>query len=408
MTEWHIITGEYPPQPGGVSDYTRLVASGLAAAGDVVHIWCPHFDAPAPDDPGVIVHRELGSMAPRDLFRAGRLLSDFSGPRRILVQWVPHAFGFRSANLPVSFWIWNRALMHRDHVEVMVHEPYLPMRQNLLRHKALAVAHRIMLAAVLRAARHVWTAIPKWEEHCRPYTFGRRVPFTWLPVFSNIPVDKQGAETHAVRSRYVRSSGSLIGHFGTCGGAIGDALREVLPALLGHRPERALLLIGQDSAQFRDALVRQYPVLRDQIHATGALRTEEVSSHISACDVMVQPYPDGVSSRRGSLMAALSHGKPIVATSGRLSEPLWHENGSVVLVPAGNHDEMVAATESLLRDKDARDRAGTQARIMYDRHFGLPKLIALLRNQADAGATSVCERPPAASRPSPFTRGTNA
>src|SRR5207248_6476969 len=30
MIEWHVLTGEYPPQPGGVSDYTRQVARGLA------------------------------------------------------------------------------------------------------------------------------------------------------------------------------------------------------------------------------------------------------------------------------------------------------------------------------------------------------------------------------------------
>ena len=33
MTTWAILTGEYPPQPGGVSDYTLQVCRGLAAAG---------------------------------------------------------------------------------------------------------------------------------------------------------------------------------------------------------------------------------------------------------------------------------------------------------------------------------------------------------------------------------------
>ena len=32
--DWHILTGEYPPECGGVGHYTRLVARGLAAAGD--------------------------------------------------------------------------------------------------------------------------------------------------------------------------------------------------------------------------------------------------------------------------------------------------------------------------------------------------------------------------------------
>ena len=41
LMQWHILTGEYPPQPGGVSDYTRMVAEGLAAAGDEVVVWAP-------------------------------------------------------------------------------------------------------------------------------------------------------------------------------------------------------------------------------------------------------------------------------------------------------------------------------------------------------------------------------
>ena len=41
LTRWVILTGEYPPQPGGVSDYTRLVVEGLAAARDEVAVYAP-------------------------------------------------------------------------------------------------------------------------------------------------------------------------------------------------------------------------------------------------------------------------------------------------------------------------------------------------------------------------------
>ena len=40
-SRWAVLTGEYPPQPGGVSDYTRLVAEGLAAVGDEVAVYAP-------------------------------------------------------------------------------------------------------------------------------------------------------------------------------------------------------------------------------------------------------------------------------------------------------------------------------------------------------------------------------
>ena len=41
MIRWVILTGEYPPQSGGVSDYTRLVVEGLAAVGDEVAVYAP-------------------------------------------------------------------------------------------------------------------------------------------------------------------------------------------------------------------------------------------------------------------------------------------------------------------------------------------------------------------------------
>ena len=379
MAEWHVITGEYPPQPGGVSDYTRLVASGLAAAGDVVHVWCPHSDAAHPEDPGVVVHRELGGMRPRDLVRTNRMLNAFSGPRRILVQWVPHAFGFRSANLPLSLWIWSRAFSHGDRIEAMIHEPYLPMPQQKLRHAALAMVQRMMLSALLRAATRAWLAIPKWEEACRPYTFGRTLSFAWLPVISNIPVHNERKATGAVRARYAPERGFLIGHFGTCDGAIGATLRAIMPDLLVEHPERAILLIGRGAEQVRDQILHQHPELHGRVHTTGSLSSAEVSLHLAACDVMLQPYPDGASSRRGGLMAALAHGKPIVTTSGTLTESLWAETGAVVLAPAGNHLEIVASVNRLLADESERQRLGGAAACLYARHFDLANTIRMLR-----------------------------
>ena len=41
MTRWHLVTSEYPPDIGGVSDYTAQLARALAGAGDEVHVWCP-------------------------------------------------------------------------------------------------------------------------------------------------------------------------------------------------------------------------------------------------------------------------------------------------------------------------------------------------------------------------------
>src|ERR1700676_988489 len=90
----HIITGEYPPQLGGVSDYTQSVAVGLAGDGAEVHVWCPRFSGSPALSPGVTVHRELGRFGLSDWRRVGHQLNRFPQPCRILVQWVAQSYGY--------------------------------------------------------------------------------------------------------------------------------------------------------------------------------------------------------------------------------------------------------------------------------------------------------------------------
>src|SRR3989454_5722187 len=379
MTEWHIITSEYPPQMGGVSDYTHLLASALAAAGDSVHVWCPVGSGDPSPARGVAVHRELGRFTPRDFRRASKKLGEFSAPRRMLVQWVPHGYGYWSMNLHFCNWLWSRATFHHDRVEIMVHEPFLAFGHGSFKQTAAAAVHRVMSAVLLRATYHVWVAIPAWEVCLRPYALGRRVSFAWLPVPSNVPevVDSNGVAL--ARAAYAPPQGFLIGHFGTYGRLIGELLMALVAGLLRRNPAGAVLLLGRGSVPQRDELLRQHPNLARQVHATGALAAADLSRHLSACDVLIQPYPDGVSSRRGSVMAGLSHGLPIVTTVGHLTEGLWAESGAVALAPAGDVATLARLTERLLRDKTERNRLSAAAKALYEQRFDLGHTVAALR-----------------------------
>src|ERR1700680_3161530 len=122
--EWHLITPEYPPQAGGVSDYTQVLASALAASGEAVHVWCAPATGDSSDIKGVTVHRDLGRFSIADLRRLSILLGQFASPRRLLLKWVPHGDGYRSLNMGFCGWVWQRAVFAGDSVELMVHEPY--------------------------------------------------------------------------------------------------------------------------------------------------------------------------------------------------------------------------------------------------------------------------------------------
>ena len=97
-----------------------------------------------------------------------------------------------------------------------------------------------------------------------------------------------------------------------------------------------MLLIGANGDTFRETLVNANPTLANRIAATGKLPADELSLALSSCEVVIQPYPDGVTSRRTSMMAALEHARAIVTTRGLFTESLWEQSGAVLLAHAGD------------------------------------------------------------------------
>lgn len=376
MNTWHIVTSEYPPDVGGVSDYTRQVAEGLARMGDEVHVWCPRATAGSAVA-GLHVHPELGSIRAGDLRRLDTHLRRFNGPRRLLVQWVPHGFGYHSMNVWFCLWLARRA-WSGDHVELMVHEPYLELRRGPVRHVVMALVHRFMTMVLLMASRKVWISIPSWERLLRPYALGRTVPMQWLPVPGCVP-DGSAPSATAIRLKVVSGRRHVVGHFGSYGAAVTTLLLERLPLIMNDPISPSLLLLGTGGEHFREALVSRYPGWADRVHAAGYLTAADLSAHITACDVFVQPYPDGISSRRTSAMACLSRGRAVVTTNGRLTESLWAESGAVASADVGDAATFAAAVVDLLGDDDRRLALGARGQQVYVERFSLQRVVDALR-----------------------------
>ncbi len=375
---------------GGVGDYSYQVASRIAENGRSVHVWGPKLEGKPREATGVIYHDGLGKFTPLDLNRVDKELDVFKNSRLLLVQWVPHGYGFKSLNLLFCLWIWKRARINGDRIDIMVHEPFLAFGEGSWRQDLAALIHRLMAAILLNAAKRVWVAIPEWERNLTPYALGRKIPFVWLPVPSNISFVEDPVGVLEVRKRYAPQSGYLIGSFGTYGKSISELLMRFIPSLLSKHGDWNFILLGNHGEEFHSELLRKEPKMRDQVCSTGFLREQDLSKHIQACDLFVQPYPDGVSSRRCSTMALLSHSRPVVTTLGRLTEPLWLEGESVVLVPPGDIDSLIKATEQLLNERNNRDRLGERAKQFYIKHFDITETVSVL---AGNESKRIYERP---------------
>ncbi len=354
----HILTGEYPPLPGGVSDYTALIARKLIEQGAAVQV-------------------STGSFGLRGLFRLDRDLAHQPKPRRLIVQWTPHSFGLRSLNLLFPLWLWKRAKIDQDRVEVMVHEPCLAFREGTRKQDLAAAVHRVMITVLLAAAAKVWVSIPAWETRLRPWCFGRPKEFAWLPVPSNIDTAVDPAAVRSLRSAIAPLDGPVIGHFGTYQPSITRLLAPALQEIL-ERTSATVVLAGAGGQDFYAAFAARHPHLKDRFVVTGALPGATLARVLSACDVLLQPYPDGISTRRGTAMAALALGLPVVTNLGPLSETLWLETAAVAVASSIGSADLTAATLHLLADPARRLALAHRARELYLTRFDVGRTVAAL------------------------------
>jgi glycosyltransferase involved in cell wall biosynthesis len=368
---WQIITGEYAV--GGVGDYTRRIALSLADSADEVNVWAPMSKNGFPNDEGVLVHALPGRFGARALMILDHAISA-ADESVILVQYVPHAFGFKAMNLPFCCWLSAR---RRCKIFVMFHEVAFEAASLHLRHSILEVVTKVMARLVAGAASRIFVSTSSWERMLQPM-LRRRLAIESLPVPSNVDVVDDTEAIRETRLSYVPGNAFLIGHFSSYPENIQPYLCQAIPALLSDR-RVGMVLIGRGSKELRQVISARSDHALTRLHATGELGSHEVSLHLSACDLMIQPYPEGITTRRTSTMAAIAHRRPVVTTKGELTEPIWSETAAVSLVPVDDIRNLAATVGHLLDDLGERERLGQAAFNLYRESFDLRHTVNTLR-----------------------------
>jgi glycosyltransferase involved in cell wall biosynthesis len=370
----HFLTPEYPPRHGGVADHTHQIATELSRSGEVIHVWGP-ADSAEQSGSAITVHSDLGSFRASDFRRMNILLAAYPSPKRLVVQWVPHGYGQRAMNMQFCLWLWRRSVAG-DSIDVIVHEPFVTFSGGM-RQCVVAVVQRAMTLVLMSAARRVWVTTRAWTPLLEPYLAGRPVAIQWLPVPSSLqPADAVAVDE--ARTRYSSGSGTLVGHFGTHGSLVTALVDDVIAAVAKAQPTAHFLLIGSGSDTFRSALVQRDHTLADRVSATGTLDAAALAAHIEACDVLLQPYPDGVTSRRTTAMAGLFARVPVVTTEGKLTERFWRDEAPVKLAAVGDVRALVEHVLALLADSEERRRQADAGRAFYDRWFDVRHTVAAL------------------------------
>jgi glycosyltransferase involved in cell wall biosynthesis len=372
--EWHIVTGEYPPQLGGVSDYTYQISQELAKGGEPVHVWSPATGLDIPQQDIAQVHALPRAFGWRWLRELDRRLRSYAGPRNILIQYVPHMYGWKSMNLAFCAWI---CMQRKHNVCVMFHEVAFPLQSGQrFRHRLLAVVHRMMASAILRSVRHSFTSTEPYLALLRTLGNGK-TPISMLRICSNIPQESYQADARPASND--PSGLFTVGIFSN----FGSELRELLGPIIGHvlgNPKIAIALLGPGE-ELRQSLAKQYPQAADRIRSTGHLHVTHVAGHMRNCDALLQVYPEGASAARGTLIAAMASGVPVVTSSGPATDKLLLDS-KTMLFSGDSPQSIRAALERLIENPAMARELGIGAQHLYTEVFQPAVIVSTLRDVA--------------------------
>jgi glycosyltransferase involved in cell wall biosynthesis len=371
-----MITCEYPPQTGGIADYSREVAAGLSRAGIPVRVWAPgNEERTARLSSRVTVVRSLGRFDPPSLFRTARKMRRAGAGRRLLLQWEPVGYGFLSVNVLFCLWIAWQAFRGAQLI-VMFHETFLSYAKKTPKRLLAATMQRLMAFLLVQSARKVYVSTESGAAAVRKLSLTPN-KVEHLPVFSNID---SGSDSSARirRCDYVLDGETLIGHFGRYNSQTEALVIPTLAALLLRSKSTHVLFAGECAEAYRKKLIEWCPDSRHRVHSAGFCTPAEVSSVFAACDFMFQPYPDGITTRRSTAMAALANGCFFVSNKGAASEELWQETAAVHLLRGRTPDEQAREMDSIARSRERIARGAEQAVEFYHRHFSFERTLSAL------------------------------
>jgi glycosyltransferase involved in cell wall biosynthesis len=324
-------------QVDGIRDYSRGLCAGLAEQG-----------AAASLEP--MNGREL----PTEIARADAVVlqyNPFSYGRRGYAPWLPEALERLNSK------------QRRPIIAVMVHEPYMPL--SGFRASVMGGWQRFQLAKVRRAADVTFVSIGPWVETVQRWG-PKGQPVHHVPVGSTLP-DMRTHRQEARSELGVSDRAIVLTAFGTSHpsrmpsyvGAGARALHEA-----GH--EVVLVNLGAN-APMPEGVPETV-----RIESPGYLDAADLARRLSAADIFVAPFIDGVTSRRSTFVAALQHGLPVVATEGRLTDDLIRRSGACRLTPVGSPERFARAVVELAEQPAERQMLGRSARLFYEHEFAWP------------------------------------
>ncbi len=195
----------------------------------------------------------------------------------------------------------------------------------------------------------------------------------FIPVGANLP----GSSAELLGGPRPSNAQPTVAVFGVTGGAslareVADIAFVVNRAAAVFRDGLRLVVLGRNSEEARPALERALDRSRVALETLGILPGPAVVRTLTMADVFL--FVRGqISTRRGSAIAGIVCGLPVVAYEGPETAPPITEAG-VLLAPARNREALAEALDRVLTDDALRSALAERSRNAATLHFSWPAI----------------------------------
>ena len=354
-----LLSGAFPPQFDGIGDHSWWLSQTLAEQGQEVTVFTS-FPVDRPKPANVRLVCCFDSSRPQTIAGLSHAVRSNGPFDWLIVQYNPFSFG-RQGFAP---WLVPALRASRIPVATMFHEtfvvPFLPWQHIVMR-----LWQYPQFVSLARAGERHFVSTERWLAQVRRWA---KAPSQLLPVGSNVPLCSL-TKREARKRLNLNADALLLGVFGFAHQSkrtewIGAAARRIHAQF----PQTEVLCIGQVGEGVKSAC-GETPV-----HAHGSLPGTEVSLRLRAMDLFLAPLADGISGRRGSIVAALQHGLPICSTVRSYTDAFLKNlvSPAFSLVP---HDNQTLFCQEALRMAEKallQSNFGHELKEFHDKHFAWP------------------------------------
>jgi len=353
-----IITRQLPPERCGIADHSGHFARTIEQKGIKATLVGSRGGG---NKNTIVIKDDWSKKGLSNLFYKLKSINI----KYLVMQYTPLAFlvnrWMQNFDL-TDFW---KTCSKNWHTSLIVHETYFRTWQHpfsLFR----GTMEKRLLQLLVKTSSNVFSASQPIVSEMKRWTLENKIYF--LPIGSNVPLVAIDRNKFKVQHK-IKPESTILTLFG--GGTSLWWLKSYVNIVDHYLKRQGLkicwLFLGNAP---KDWFRLSFPVI-----SPGYLSPEELSRWLQLTDIFLVPHKFGLNAKRGTAIAALQHGLPIIGSRGCITDNFFKDIKGIRLFPVSKPKVMCEEVLKLTQDPHLRERLGKYNSIYYREHLEWGKIV---------------------------------